>query len=305
MYEIDLTNNQLQQKIEENISVFCSKGIWTLQEDNVFGWLSNFYDNKQFLHFAYLLLDKVIFRNKEMLLSAYRNFFSTAMQSDYLIDLNESYTVPNFINSLLFSDRKLIESIRVMPLVDKNSSHTESGPQILRYLQANLINPRFSLNYEGTDILNLSENCTVFLVDDFIGSGDQCIEFFKRTKIHEKIKNLVYVPAMALASGLKKVNKNYPNLRISPLEIIDDDVGVFCGNNDDKFNKNDTMTKEEARNIYLKIKESNNIPLPNWLGRNDSSLPLIFEWGVPNQSLGIFFHQSEGNWRKLHYRRGV
>lgn len=120
---------------------------------------------------------------------------------------------------------------------------------------------------------------------------------------HETIKNLVYVPAMALASGLKQVREILPNLKVVPLEIIDDDVGVFCGDSDDRFNKNDVMTKKEARDIYLRIKQSKNIRLQDWLGRNDSSLPLMFEWGVPNQSLGIFFHQSEGRWNKLHSRR--
>lgn len=184
MCEIDLANNPLQQKITENISFFCSKGIWTLDEDNVFGWLSNFSDNEEFLHFAYLLLDKVIFRNTEMLLSAYEGFFGTALQMDCLIDLNEKYTVPNFISALRSSDRKLIERIRVMPLLDQDSTLTESGPQILRYLQSSLINPVFSLGYEEKDLSNLSENCTVFLVDDFIGSGEQCIEFFKKREIH-------------------------------------------------------------------------------------------------------------------------
>lgn len=290
--------DEIQIKIKNTIISLCENKIWTLDPDIVLGWLSNFKNDKDHLYLAHLILDKVIFRSNEMLKSSYHYFFCTTLRQSMPKFIREKYDISSFVNEL--SKRSILKNyIRIMPVLDNNTTLTESGAGILRTLQSKL-HDTYTLN-PNDEFSTFSEECLVVIIDDFIGSGHQYENFLNETKIHEKISNLIYVPAMALESGYDYLTKKFPNLNIHPLEIISNDINFFS-NKKNYISNDKNLNRDDALKIYEDIKTKNKIKLPDWSGRDNAGLPLIFEWGVPNQSLGILYHHQD-NWTQLHSRR--
>lgn len=303
--------NKVINSIKDEVELYCDSRVWSKDWLDVLCWLSNFKDNDEHYYFAHLLLDKIIFRTNKMLENSYRRFLATTVRMRVNSLANTQFSVSQFFAALKEADRRLLPFFRVVPILNSHEM-AESGSALLRHINQELVNVKFNLQNEANRCPKekLHSEHLILVVDDFLGSGQQAIDFFKEySLLHPEAKflqnhtNLLFAPSLAMSSGQKEFETACPNIVISPLELVLPQHNVFYGDMGSPFNDRDRgFSKQNALDCYNNIKRIHKIGLSDWRGRSESALPIVFQLGVPNQSLGIIFHQAS-NWHTLQSRR--
>src|SRR5690606_25277229 len=177
----------------------------------------------------------------------------------------------------------------------------ESGSTLFRLLS----------KYIRTDInsKNLNEIAagkTIILVDDFIGGGTQFLKYADEVGLSELMKTskIVYCPLIALEAGIALINKTLPQLVILPVETFEDSHDLFFSDLGDNKFRNDCDNSVDDVKKHLMSMQSRlaSQSMPYWLGKDDACLPLVFEWGCPNQSFSILWMEhspKNESWHQL------
>ena len=147
----------------------------------------------------------------------------------------------------------------------------------------------------------LSEKIKVFLfIDDFLGTGDQFIKFFKGESLHSLIDSayFAYVPLTAHCKGIDKLKKVYPDLRVSAVEVLDKTYSLFqdfCPCFDDNLNN-----PACAKAFYSHLIKKKNLRISNSQIRGWGNLELAyaFSHAVPNNCLPILWWPRD-SWHPL------
>lgn len=305
---------RLIEKVSDEIRFYCKSGLWSLSEDDVFSWLSNFRSNSDHHLLAVILLDSIIFRTNKMLLSSYKQFIASRL----LVRINEvvphNFTVNSLFAALIKGrhsgdGRELMKYFRIAEV--NTLEPGESGSTLLRMLNGNLIDAAFHIT-ESVDTLD--NNYILLVVDDFMGSGEQSIDFFLegyresfRERVHyfEEHQKIIYAPAMGMRQGIGNFKDSaVSEIELYPLEVLEVETNLFFGDDEDEFSKHCDWTVRQAKDIYLDIKRTRNIRLRDWFGRGEAGLPIMFELGAPNQSLGVIYYRDIG-WHSLQTRRNA
>ena len=297
--------------IDTKVDYLCKSQVWPINSAKVYAWIHNFGQNEQHRYLAYLLLDKFSFRTNEMIKSGFKKLLATKVRKEFNKLNGTEYSVNEFLAYLNSSSRTnpLSRHFRISYVVGKPGELAESGASILRLLNSDIINQRFNLS-DDSSLDGLAENAILVVVDDFNGSGEQAYNFFTREFKHTSGSRIytmtnvkkIFCPYISQSCGLTALDQ-LKEIDVSPVEVLFPHDSMFydLGNG---FSRDQNYNPVDAKELYINMKSAYGIRLDDWCGRDSAELGLIFESGVPNQSLGAIFYQSE-NWRPLQTRRAI
>lgn len=290
-----------KRMVLNNVKLHCATNIWPFKYENFTAWLNNF-NNELDEYLALQLIDSLIVRSNQMA----KVGFARQLHSQIRQTLIERQVIDESMDLVqwkrLMQVGGLQNKIQFSP-VYTNEQAGESGNSIYRFISSEL--------ETGKYLLNESKNKphAIVLIDDFIGSGKQFIDFSKKFNLEERLETqvIIYCPLVAYKIGIDEIKAKFPKLILLPVETIYEESSIFSGDKDDFF-KNDTINTIESVKCHLvsmqlKYASKN---MPSWLGFENASLPLAFEWGCPNQTPSILWmHETPKltDWKKLFSRR--
>jgi hypothetical protein len=198
--------------------------------------------------------------------------------------------------------KQFLEDTIFTPLLDRNKP-SESGNTLCRYLNRDL--EISSRQIRQPDELSSVMSKRVVVVDDFIGSGQQIIDFWNKPKIAGKTlasiaasNNLqvTYLSLVATRYGLNRVAKMSTGLHIACCEVIEDTYRVFCVPSLYLGQQNEIS---KARGYLDKLCKDRKLSL---LGFHKLDFAVAFHHAIPDATLPLFFTKNSG-WNPLIKRR--
>ena len=188
------------------------------------------------------------------------------------------------------------------PLLDRNKP-SESGNVLCRYLNRDL-------GISSKQICQPSElagvtNKRVVIVDDFVGSGQQIIDFWNKPKIAgETLTNIAtannlevtYLSLVATRYGLNRVGRMTTGLRVVSCEVLEDSYRIFSAPSLYLGPHDELLV---ARRYLETLCQNRNIPL---LGFHKLDFAVAFHHSIPDATLPLFFTKNS-RWNPLIKRR--
>ena len=149
----------------------------------------------------------------------------------------------------------------------------------------------------------LNRGAQIFIfVDDFLGTGAQ----FSDTISSEGVGSLfnqayvTYAPLVGHVKGIRRLKQDFPDLRICPVETLDDTFGLF--HQDSPAFADQTNTPEVAKAFYYELLDRKKISEPPRLGYGHLQLTYTFAHATPDNCLPIMYWRENG-WQPLFEHR--
>ena len=201
--------------------------------------------------------------------------------------------------------REFLSSVLVTLVTGEEPNVTDSGHVFARKARSLGIPERSIIGPEQTcNQIQSGFNGAVIFVDDFVGSGTQFITTWCRTyrTPEESFKALApmsrakfyYCPAFCTLFGLKRINRECPEVTVNPGILIPDNYGALAP---------DSIVwpsrlKSTAEEFIRSASERAGIPDTNWRGFASLGLTIAFEDSVPDATLPII-HWAQYGWCPL------
>lgn len=278
-------------------------GIWgDFHPSRLRLWMSNFMTDEE-RYFAACVLDSLIYRSKNQTLALIRQLFQRTLPDLTRLDLTPVGQIEDWQLLLRSKSPKGDPSIRLVAAVTSDAPPGKSAHVIARYMMQDLsINKRLIIN--PWDIgRHASNGVKVFVfIDDFLGTGDQ----FDRMVLKERAAPffssnfVIYAPLVGHTKGIQYLQSQYRNLRVSPVELLDDTYGLFHG--DSPAFKDQTNTPESAKRFYYRLLKAKGIFAPERRGFGHLELTYAFEHATPDNCLPILWWR-ENSWHPLFEHR--
>lgn len=289
----------------KKVKTITASGIWTTEGSTVLAWLGNLKED-QHKYIAAHILDRVTFRTEKMIEGGYKVFLASTFRELVLeSDCIEHDSIEEWFDVLGSHPKRSHAHIKLCS-VSKAGDNGDSGSHMVRILTGELLNENRSISPEKTPLAEY-RNQIILLVDDFVGSGGQFSEFAEETNLREAAKNnfIIYAPALAYYKGLESIHQQNYGIQIRPLEVIRKNDQFFTYDEGCKFCGDDLNSEVDVLKVYKEMRGLDpNFGKGSWLGRERASLSVVFQWGCPNQSLGIMWYTGTNDWNRLARRRG-
>lgn len=293
----------------DRTNALAKSGIWNSEATSMLAWLGNFTQHNH-KYVAAHILDRLTFRTEKMTESAFRLYISSTFRELCKgFSNNIGSNVEEWLAGLRNPHCPWTSNIKLCS-VSKAGEHGESGSHMVRILTGDLFSEKHVFPVD-TQTLNSIRGSIILIVDDFMGSGDQFLKFARHHKLEvaEKQNHIIYAPSVAYCKGLDNLARSKYKLKITPLETVTKREQFFSHEPGAKFIGDDVNTEAEVLQVYREMR--NLCPEfckkgydAYWLGRDDSSLCIGFQWGCPNQSLGMMWLDGHSDWQRLVRRRG-
>ena len=274
--------------------------IWDgLELHRLDSWINNFRNEKE-RYLAAKILDALIYRSDSQTISLMHQLFQRTIP-----DLQRNRKISPSLTNLYTSLKEKSDDpvVRIVPVLPPDSPPIKSGSLIGRYIHRYL---GFSSKWiaQCSDVPSLiSQGYVVIFVDDFLGTGNQFIEFIEKNHFQDSVGSgkCVYVPLVAHKDGIQKLEEYLKALSVSTVEMLDDSHAFF--NEIAGYFPDDCNTIETARNFYYDMLERHGIHLHGSDRRGYGCFELVyaFKHAVPDNSLPILWW-SESDWQPLFSR---
>lgn len=183
--------------------------------------------------------------------------------------------------------------IRMSPVIRQRHPPTKSGPLVARLYRRLLgVDERLMVWPSQLKTPNVD---LVLLIDDFLGTGTQFLEFIDHEGLRQlfSAKTIVYMPLVAHKDGIEEVQRQLPNCSVVSAEVLSQNHNVFC---DESLAFADQTNDVAAAKVFYET-------LASKYGFGSStfgSLNLLygFRHATPDNSLGILYHRSS-TWNPL------
>lgn len=260
-------------------------------------WIANFATAEE-QYFAARVLDTLIYRSAEQVIALLRQLFSRVIP-----DLARCQKLPT---SLLTADRTLRDDavdpkVRIVPVIPPTDPPTKSGGTLARILKRTLRHCEQWIVYPDQVADEIGDAEAFIFVDDFLGTGEQFLEFLSDTSLDGLLSSacFVYGPLAGHKDGIEKVRSTIGDVHVEAVELLDATHGVFneaSGSFPDEVN-----SVEVARDFYYDLLANRGIHIegPNRRGYGHYELAYAFEHAVPDNSLPILWWSQSNDWHPL------
>lgn len=284
--EIDVFIRKKKDQCEKLIQF----GIWHgIDSNNLNAWLRNFSSGEE-KYFALCLLDWLVYRNDEHVISMLYDLFTKHLHNQWRIDNNPLYNEIDNPLSILKSRRP--QMLRYVTAVKKEDKGAKSGYSIVNIMNHGLeISTRFNINNEQISEAYYEGVRTFLYVDDITGTGEQMRGVLRESGLSEYKDVYVYVMVCAAHEmGIREITKEFPFVKVLYAEFVpyDDDVFIQL-----PFNDIGIETPDDFKRWYMAFMEKNGVKVGCSLGRGDLGLAYAFESGIPNNSLPILYYHND------------
>ncbi|UDM38420.1 hypothetical protein LIS44_00905 [Acinetobacter haemolyticus] len=212
-----------QEEYIERVKTRCKNlirnKIWNgVEEHRLDSWFDAMSNLGAKLLAAYIL-DNFSFRSKEQFYSLI-NFMVEGMKfpnKDKTLTFEEAFRHQSYTEK---------NGIILAPVISNDQPPTKSGPYILRLIQKLYKLPTKSMYWPHKLLENTDRIKELYFVDDFCGSGNQFSDFIKEINFEEIVKEnkieIYYLVAVIHEKGLKKIQEDYPNIKIIYGELLEE-----------------------------------------------------------------------------------
>lgn len=280
-----------------------SKGLSHIKIREIEKWLKTFNGKLSHRFISLFILQSITYRNYEMMESAFSRKISKDIKNIYEeISPYRSDSLEEWLRLIRYSKNIIsaeFANIHFYCIDKRTSSVTQSSNAILRRLSSKVINHLRILQNIDEVKESIKTNNMVVFIDDFLGSGTQAAKFFNDHKIFESNDAdqvpLIYMPLMATNIGIDNLESEFPNLRVLPSEIIEEDSKLSKHHSLHNFLQifDLDVTKIDIEKLFIEMQFSYSfIRMKAWLGWTDAMLSIVFEWGCPNLTVPLIYHDN-------------
>jgi hypothetical protein len=200
---------------------------------------------------------------------------------------------------------------------DEDPNPTDSGPEYIRRARHNLglseahyLEPQAALQH-----LLTNPNAPIIFVDDFVGTGNQFIQTWRRPyRIGGGFRSfadtvgadarIFYTPILCTETGMQQINGECPAVVLEPTHLLGSRYSVFS---DDSIIWPSEM-KPSGREFVLQaskragIPDSGGVQTDDCRGFANLGLAVAIGESVPDATIPLFYWETNG-WRPLIRRR--
>ncbi len=291
-------NLKLFNKIMEKDKQFWGK-FYGINKHIIFKWLDNFQNEEEIYH-ALKLADFISYYN----LNQIRYSWKRIIWNRVLNYLMEDIFIFDSIDKNYDYYRKYLAEHAIFVGYGKAG---KSGPMMLSiFKQSHNIKGLVYMEFKEflhTD-QDLGEFEIIFLLDDFIGTGNQAIESWKKKfekKSYQDISNenkhlkFIYLTLMSYKGGKETIERETPLKVISHINI-DEAFQVFS---DKSLCYHKSLEREKGKRI---MEEKGKLLYKFPLGYKNMELAIAFHHNTPNNCLPVIWKKKEGVWEPLFER---
>ena len=145
---------------------------------------------------------------------------------------------------------------------------------------------------------------SIIFVDDFVGSGDQCVKAFQfRDQRTQKSLNdfaeegkhkLIFAPTIINNIGYNKIRQSCPHLHLSYSHLLGDEYNLFhpsclCWESEDEFQRGTSLIISKSREVGIPENGETGIK-----GYKEQGLALSFNHGTPDATIPLFYWNDNG-----------
>jgi hypothetical protein len=284
-------------------SFFVDVHLWPLRKNlNPELWLSNFHDDEA--EYAVHLLNNFLYFSDQLI----NQLFITAFQllSNRLRRRKDSFLIAQA------SWGSFVDNLIITPVTGEIPNISDSGFSFAR-------KARQQLGIREEQLLS-QEDCLralvdggprpVIFVDDFVGSGNQFIETWKRRiRVRESLSidfreissthgtQFFYCPLFCTQYGFEIIQSQCPSVIINPAHILTEKYSAL---NKDYWPE---RLRDKSRDfLYVSSQRAgipdNNGDVDDWRGFHKLGLSVAFGDSVPDATLPLFYWQLNG-WNPL------
>lgn len=288
-----------QQEVLAKCEALIKSTIWPTQDKiRPRAWLNNFEESDRGV--ASYLLDKFVFFSNHytdrLLYKAYND----------LISHFEGYAEADLLS--------VFQNIKVTPLEGELPNPSDSGNLLCRkmrqsfnFAEANIVTPAQAVAFAN-------DGEFILFVDDFIGSGDQFLETWRRNYLTEYPKSFCHIAldngptfvVLALVcteSALARINSELDHVTVFSCHIVDERSSIF--NLQDckyTFREIDAFLEKYCDRLTPQEEYIRNNREFLKYGYHRLGLLLGFEHSVPDATLPVFWSAGTGDWSPLYER---
>ena len=295
------------KRIMEKCSFFRNSQTWPVTAKIDYnGWLSNFDEEEKEL--AAIILDYFVFFSDSMI--------------DELVNAavcQASYAIKKKIAGWDYD--KLYKECwySYMPGTYRAS---ESGHIFPRKLNKHLDIPTdMIIDHHDlrTKVLSASEPMVIIMVDDFVGSGEQCVDLWNRHRegdagtypptfgeiCKDKGHTVVYAPLVANQQGFKRIVQQCDCLSVTPVHILGIEYNLFnskcpCWRGDHNlFQQGTGLLYRKSAELGISMDFHDEVSVRGYWGQG---LALAFYDSVPD-AIPAIFYWDKNNWKPLVHRK--
>src|ERR1017187_1364817 len=295
----------VRSRILEKCDYFVNVQVWPLHDIlDARGWLENFRDEE--VEYAFHLLDFFMYYSERMidamLLSSFQN----------LSQILKPITATS--GGLGNQWRLFVDTVLITYVTGEQPNVTDSGytfarkaRQVLEIPEDRILPPQRAL----AELLRSPR--PIVLVDDFVGSGSQCISTWHRqypayggaTRSFADIAkvaqaNVYYCPVLCTSLGLRNIRRFCPGLIVRPAHLIDRRYNVLSS----ASMAWPPRLRPLARDVLKQASKRAGIPdtggkaVDDWQGFRRLGLALAFHNSVPDATPPLFYWERNG-WTPL------
>jgi hypothetical protein len=254
-------------------------------------------------YFAACVLDSLIYRSKSQTIALIRQLFQRALPDLTRLDPSPMGHIEDWQELLHAQSPKGDPGIRLVAAVTSEDPPGKSAHVVARYMMQDLSIPkRWVIKpWEISQHVNAGINIFIF-VDDFLGTGDQFETMVDKEQISSffSTKFVIYAPLVAHAKGIGRLRSRYKDLRICPVELLDDTYGLF--HSDSTVFDDQTNTPSSAKKFYYSLLKRKGMTAPDRRGFGHLELAYAFEHATPDNCLPILWWR-EDTWHPLFEHR--
>jgi len=282
------------KETRERARFFQTVQAWPLEDKlNYEGWISNFKTDEE-VSIACSILDFFLYYPDNMINQMLTT--TIAYAGHVLMKKFPDWTHDDFVNRCYFSF-----------IPGESQNPTDSGRLFLRKVRDELGIPEDRLiEYNNIPIALENERrpSPVILIDDFVGSGDQCIRAWGINRFDHGGKTLreiaatddhtfIYSPLIVNHVGHKKIVSFCRDLIIEPAHVLGPEYNLFhkdcfCWKGNDASFK-DGVDLILRKSSALGIPFSNGASTQDVRGYKEQGLAIAFEHGVPDAVPALFY----------------
>jgi len=292
----------------EKVYFYIDSNFWSkLNVTRVQRWMNNFTTlDEQYC--AAKLLDRFVYYSEEDTIQLLKHGLNDLFIREEFLCLEEETDFQ--LGDSQFDDLKnsYIKETAIMPLSEGNP--TESSHAIARILSNEIGFPESNiLNPQSMELEYIKKFKRILIVDDFVGTGDQIIEFWNffdvcvdgnNVKMFELARDIEeirieYFCLVVTEEGYKRFYSEElahdKSLNIRYCEMLKEKFKIF-GAKSVYFNQDEI---EDCKKILEKLVLSKGINLSGWRGLDYA---IAFHHCIPDASLPLFYEKQE-DWNYL------
>ncbi len=264
-------------------------------------WLGNFPDAEGQYYGMHLLNRLIYYSERDVIRMLKHGLYKVVLYKaslSWLLECHFSISVSEQQQKA----REALGAIAFTPLLDRDKP-SESGNALCRYLNRDLDIASGQVCHPRR--LARLNRARVVIVDDFIGSGEQIVDFWNEPKIagrrladlaRDNDLQVTYLCLVATRTGLTEAGGLTAGLELQACEVLEDRHRVFHIPSM-YFGKEDEV--KQARRYLERLCRRRRIPL---LGYRDLDYAVAFHHAVPDATLPMFYENTR-LWRRLIKRR--